>query len=668
MEPKKIKAIGVGVLLCGMLPMMGLAAEHYSYAPDPKTKVYFGHISFSEIQGDALDPVVYRIGDPAPEKAALNLPLGPGDIVQTSSERRCEIQFDTGTLIRLDFGTRMRIETILADSLSSSKKLSNVILEKGRIYVMYKRYNRPEIFQVVTPNAAFKLAHNSVATLQSGTGLPSDAWVDQGKIYIRYGLDADHSRDRKLKKGERARVSPGHDLVPLDEESDPSFGEWNARMNEDFLALHAEQSKLPKPILRYPSAVIYFAQKYSTVYGEWIYDDLLGYVWQPHMHNLYPNSPWRPMVYGQWREMNGQLFWVPQEAWGWVPYHLGLWHWNKNKGWLWIPGSAFAPAWAQWHAFFGQSLFGWSIWSLYGWCPGYMRYASTGYAYDPRFPLPEDAEEYRRRKAWGQDRTFEVQPIYPLTGKMKAVVKRVRKALNSRDPKLLESIRSTPQTLNVVRAGNLDAPGLHNKVIPPSRIPEFRKDVPVPFRSGKDVAKDAVRRHWTGRLQRQLHHLGESLARSDSRTFQVGPHPLQPAELETYEFRGKRSFDPDNRPEGRGGSAKPAPKAPSVANMKTAPSSIRFRDWNPDTRAARRFNLPLRYNSALNRIESPQLAARSRAARATSARFSAGSRGGMGSYVGSASGESGSSGGSSSSGVSSGSGSSGSGRSSGSRK
>ena len=136
MEPKKAAALGLGFLILGLLPAVGLASEHYTYAPDPEAKVYFGHISYSEILDDALDPVVFRMGDPASEKAVLNLPLGPGDTIQTSSQRRCEIQFDTGTLIRLDFDTRVQIETILADSLSSSKKISNFILEKGRVQLL----------------------------------------------------------------------------------------------------------------------------------------------------------------------------------------------------------------------------------------------------------------------------------------------------------------------------------------------------------------------------------------------------------------------------------------------------------------------------------------------------------------------------------------------------
>jgi len=368
MENKRTLALCLGLTFLLALPGLSLAGKEYTYAPDPGREIYFGHISYTEIFRDSYDPLVFRPGQAEPEKAVLNLPLAPGDVIQTSAERRCEIQFDSGTLLRLDYNTRIKIETILAQSLSSKKKLSNIVLEKGRIYVMYKRYNRPEIFQVITANAAFKLDHNSVSTIKAGPDLPSDVWVDQGKVHILYGL-AENIDDHKLKKPQQMRITRGQALAALDEPREESFQAWNLKMNQDFIAMHRYQTMLPKPIQRYSKAITYFAQKYSMVYGEWLYHDLLGYVWQPHMNNYYPYSPWRPLVFGYWSEVSGQLFWVPDEPWGWVPYHLGVWHWDKSKGWLWIPGSAFAPAWVQWRFFFGGSLFAWHPLSIYHWFP-----------------------------------------------------------------------------------------------------------------------------------------------------------------------------------------------------------------------------------------------------------------------------------------------------------
>jgi len=403
-ERNLVLCLGLAFLL--LLPGLSRGEKNYTYAPDPGREIYFGHISYTEIAEDSYDPLVYRPGQTSPEKAVLNLPLAPGDIIQTSPERRCEIQFDSGTLLRLDYNTRIKIETILAQSLSSKKKLSNIVLERGKIYIMYKRYNRPEIFQVITDQAAFKLEHNSVTTIKAGPELPSDVWVDQGKVYILYGPDEDID-DHKLKKSQQMRITRGKALAVLEEAREGHFQRWNQKMNEDFIATHRYQTMLPKPIQRYSKAITYFAQKYSMFYGEWLYHDLLGYVWQPHMNNYYPNSPWRPMVFGYWSEVNGQLFWVPDEPWGWVPYHR----------------SAFAPAWAQWHFFFGGSLYAWHPLSIYHWFPRQLMYASCGYAYDPMNPPPADPDVTIKGRprawAWGSMSVTPSQPRYALPDSMK---------------------------------------------------------------------------------------------------------------------------------------------------------------------------------------------------------------------------------------------------------
>ena len=141
--------------------------------------------------------------------------MGPGDSVRTSSERRCEIQFDTGTILRLDYDTEVQIETILAPSLTSRKQISNIVLKHGQAYVMYKRYNRPEVFQVFTPNASVKLDHNSVSSIKVEDGL-SQVWVDQGKVnhplWPGYQTHAYH----KLKKSHTVSIAPDHQLLQLD--------------------------------------------------------------------------------------------------------------------------------------------------------------------------------------------------------------------------------------------------------------------------------------------------------------------------------------------------------------------------------------------------------------------------------------------------------------------
>lgn len=325
-------------------PVFGSA--HYRYVHQPQSDVYFGHISYCELEGDGLDPSVVRAE--GSEAATVNLPLGPGDRILTTRERRCEAQFDSGTVMRLDHATGVRIETILAPALSTSDKLTNVELEAGRVHVLYRDYDTNEVFQLLTPNAAVKLERAAVVDVALAEDGETHVAVRRGKAAVLYGPRADRTRTRKLKAGERASVRADDTLVVTPaarDEAQDAFAAWNREMNDAFVERHAGRSALPKPILRYPRAVVEFAQRFADPYGEWIWSDLYGYAWRPYLGR---DEGWRPFLQGRWVPVGGRLFWVPDEPWGWVPYHLGLWHWDTKHGWVWIPGGAFAPAWVTW--------------------------------------------------------------------------------------------------------------------------------------------------------------------------------------------------------------------------------------------------------------------------------------------------------------------------------
>ncbi len=623
MEPKRTLVLCLTVLGLINLPILASSQETYVYAPEPGKQIYFGHISFSEISEDAYDAVVFRKGENTPEKAVLNFPLGPGDIIQTSTRRRCEIQFDTGTIIRLDLETRLRIETILAQSLSSDSKISNVVLEKGRIYAMYKRYNRPEIFQVVTDNAALKLEHNAVCVVQAGEKSPTDIWVDQGKVRILYGAHAKKTAVHTLKMSRQIRVNIENVLVPLEEIQEIRFSRWNRDMNENFLSLHANRSKLPKPIQRYPAAVMYFAQKYSLTYGEWLYHDFLGYVWNPHISNYYPQTPWRPMVFGQWRELAGQLFWVPEEPWGWAPYHLGIWFWDKNKGWLWIPGRAYAPAWAQWHFFFSGAMFAWNPLSLYSWCPPHLLYAAAEHEDDPyefvyrsnplllnpnppaRIPENSGFPKISKTKPSPAEQGRSTPlPVYSLPDSLKNTIKNVRNALENKDPVLLESIRSTPFSLNRVHKPMLGMRHINEKLIESGSIPSFGKAGDKSYLQGGDAARAALNVYRSNRIQRQIPNPRDAEAQKSGRA-RASLDSLQPAWLDSWEFRGSRSFE-SPRVGLRNSSAGIRTSIGSVISIQPQTDPVRFRDWNPDVRNFTRNGVAVHYDSRENRIRIPQ--------------------------------------------------------------
>jgi hypothetical protein len=83
-------------------------------------------------------------------------------------------------------------------------------------------------------------------------------------------------------------------------------------------------------------------------YGQWIQDERFGQVWIPDPKGV--GKSFTPYVSGgHWGVDNGQWGWVSDYPWGSIPFHYGNWTWlGGEKGWAWVPGRTFAPAWVVW--------------------------------------------------------------------------------------------------------------------------------------------------------------------------------------------------------------------------------------------------------------------------------------------------------------------------------
>jgi hypothetical protein len=316
-----------GLMIVITLWAIGLTAQNGS------ENMHYGYISY--LDGNAK---VVRL-DGSQARATVNLPLVPGDKIITGENDRCEIQFDNGTVMRLDKATVLRIETILARSLTSSRKLTTLHLEQGEIYSLVKSYKR-ENFQVITPNAAILMKNNSLNTVDFASDRGTSIFVERGRVKVLYGSEARKVKWETVKRKKGFRVTPSHQFVD-GLHRDMEFVFWNEKINKNYRELHFGVSRVPKPIYKYSKGVVEFAQKWSTLYGEWIYDDIFGYVWRPY-ENQFAYSQ-RPFYHAQYVNVNGQLFLVPSQRWGWAPAHLGTWVWMNKKGWVWIPGDAFSP-------------------------------------------------------------------------------------------------------------------------------------------------------------------------------------------------------------------------------------------------------------------------------------------------------------------------------------
>ena len=91
-------------------------------------------------------------------------------------------------------------------------------------------------------------------------------------------------------------------------------------------------------------------------HGSWFDTAEFGYVWQPAMAHWV--SDWRPYTRGTWVYTDWGWTWCSDEPFGWATYHYGRWTLLQKIGWVWVPGTDWAPAWVSWRVC--PSYIGWA--------------------------------------------------------------------------------------------------------------------------------------------------------------------------------------------------------------------------------------------------------------------------------------------------------------------
>jgi hypothetical protein len=289
----------------------------------------FGHISLVEgkanivsISGETRDCIV-------------NMPLVAGDKIITGDGERVELQFDNGTILRLGKNSQLKIETILANSLSSNARVTTLFLNHGRLYSIVNSYKN-NIFEVLTQNTSIAMGNATTNAVSYSNSKGTRIFVDLGRVKIKYGKELSRIKTHRIKRKEYAIITLNHKLKEQKFDLNIDFMAWNTYVNSNFKALHEGRNKIPPKAFLGNKAIVYFAEKWSSKYGEWSYDDFLGYVWKPYQEKWVYN---RPFFHAKWVNINGQIFVIPAQKWGWIPSQLGAWVWLGKKGWVWMPGS-----------------------------------------------------------------------------------------------------------------------------------------------------------------------------------------------------------------------------------------------------------------------------------------------------------------------------------------
>lgn len=79
-------------------------------------------------------------------------------------------------------------------------------------------------------------------------------------------------------------------------------------------------------------------------YGSWVDVSTYGRCWRPV--GVAPG--WRPYEIGHWEWTDVGWYWVSDDPWAWACYHYGSWELDPAYGWVWVPGTEWAPAWVVW--------------------------------------------------------------------------------------------------------------------------------------------------------------------------------------------------------------------------------------------------------------------------------------------------------------------------------
>src|SRR6478609_8523901 len=127
----------------------------------------------------------------------------------------------------------------------------------------------------------------------------------------------DDLQESKQQLNERERDLAGREALPFQESSEPS-----------------------EPVADYDTFYDSLAP-----YGSWFETPDYGYVWQPVVVR---DSNWRPYSRGRWVCSDRGWTWVSEEPFGWATYHYGRWALLRGRGWIWAPGTEWAPCWVSW--------------------------------------------------------------------------------------------------------------------------------------------------------------------------------------------------------------------------------------------------------------------------------------------------------------------------------
>jgi hypothetical protein len=280
------------------------------------------------------------------EAAVANTPLLEGDRLRTDVGR-LDLLLPDGSAVELD-----RYTTV--DLLSGGL----VRLATGRlVFAVTGQSGSATVYEVDTPAGRVRLSEPGeyrVSTLEAPGTVTVNVSVVRGVALVGASV--------AVRDGEKVILQNGQVLTgpePFNVEQPDAFYQWADQLRNEQAGTGAD-TRLPPALQTYGGT---FDRN-----GTWDNSPDYGYVWYP---TVAPD--WRPYYDGSWQPYSWGWTWIGAgPGWIWPTHHYGRWGFGA-RGWFWIPGALWGPAWVAWSiadAFVGWCALGFGDRPVFGFGAG----------------------------------------------------------------------------------------------------------------------------------------------------------------------------------------------------------------------------------------------------------------------------------------------------------